>query len=95
QDGDTFAVEPSCGPTPDCDDTDPATHPGASEVCGDGKDNNCDTIVDEGCPTAGECAGQCGSQAPQGCWCDELCAQYGDCCAEVCSDCSTLSHCAP
>ncbi len=31
----------------DCDDTDAATHPGATEVC-DGKDNNCDGQVDEG-----------------------------------------------
>jgi hypothetical protein len=30
----------------DCDDSDPATYPGAREVC-DGADNNCDGIVDE------------------------------------------------
>lgn len=32
----------------DCDDTDASVYPGATEVC-DGVDNNCDTIVDEGC----------------------------------------------
>ena len=26
----------------DCDDTNPSTHPGADELCGDGIDNNCD-----------------------------------------------------
>ncbi len=35
----------------------------------------------------GACAGQCGGSTPQGCWCDASCAQWGDCCAGVCSDC--------
>ncbi len=28
------------------------------------------------------CSGNCGGQAPGGCWCDSQCAQYGDCCAD-------------
>jgi len=32
----------------DCDDTDPDTYPGASELC-DGADNDCDAAIDEGC----------------------------------------------
>jgi hypothetical protein len=31
----------------DCDDEDPAVHPGAPGVCGDDKDNNCNGLVDE------------------------------------------------
>jgi len=33
----------------DCDDTDPMSVPGANEICGDGIDNNCDGMADEGC----------------------------------------------
>ncbi len=33
----------------DCDDSDASVHPGAAERC-DGLDNDCDGVVDEGCP---------------------------------------------
>ncbi|MBX3130239.1 MAG: hypothetical protein KF718_26210 [Polyangiaceae bacterium] len=39
-------------------------------------------------PAAGaSCAGLCGAQAPQGCYCDADCAGYGDCCADYASVC--------
>ncbi len=37
----------ACGT--DCDDSDAATHPGAREVCGDRRDQDCDGVADEGC----------------------------------------------
>ncbi len=36
----------------DCDDLDPSSYPGATEVC-DGADNNCDSQVDEGAAAPG------------------------------------------
>ena len=35
----------------DCDDTTAATHPGASEICGNQTDDNCNGLYDEGCPS--------------------------------------------
>jgi hypothetical protein len=29
------------------------------------------------------CAGACGGEASVGCWCDDQCAMYGDCCPDV------------
>ncbi len=50
-DGDGFPVgKPKPGYPPDCSDGDPAIYPGAKEVCGDGKDQNCNGTIDDGCP---------------------------------------------
>ncbi|HEY3801575.1 MAG TPA: putative metal-binding motif-containing protein [Kofleriaceae bacterium] len=40
-DGDGYSVAQG-----DCDDTDPTVHPGAVEICNDGKDNDCDGVAD-------------------------------------------------
>ncbi len=34
----------------DCDDSDPAIKPGATEVCNDGKDNDCNGVADAADP---------------------------------------------
>ncbi|MFH2010205.1 MAG: DNRLRE domain-containing protein, partial [bacterium] len=46
---------------PDCDDTNPAVFPGATEVC-NGVDDDCDGEVDEGCggPCTGDATEPCG-----------------------------------
>ena len=33
-------------------------------------------------PDPNSCEGQCGGQAPGGCWCDSQCARFGDCCPD-------------
>ncbi len=35
----------------DCDDAASAVNPAALEICGDGADNDCDGVADDGCPT--------------------------------------------
>jgi cysteine-rich repeat protein len=45
-DGDGWFIDGGdCGVV-DCDDTDPATSPGAAEVCDDNRDNDCDGLID-------------------------------------------------
>ena len=45
EDGDGYGYGPACR-GPDCDDSDPAVHPGAPEVC-NGRDMNCSGVVDD------------------------------------------------
>ncbi len=52
----------------DCDDGDPAIHPGAAEVCDDGVDSNCDGQADETADDDGDgysnCDGDCDDAEP-------------------------------
>ena len=44
----SFGTGPNCAGG-DCDDASAALHPNAPEVCGDGVDDDCDGIADDGC----------------------------------------------
>ena len=51
-DGDGFGdpASPDCiSPLLDCDDTDAAVNPAHAEICGNGKDDDCDGQIDEPC----------------------------------------------
>ena len=50
-DSDGFGVGPDCTDPKDCDDTDATVNPDATEVCGNGKDDDCDG-KDDTCPQA-------------------------------------------
>ena len=46
---------------------------------------------------AGSCLvpdGACGAVSEGGCWCDELCVEYGDCCADAAETCG-VDECTP
>ena len=57
-DGDGYYAQSGCGTAVDCDDSDSAVFPGATEICGDGIDQDCDGS-DESCeptpPPAEDC----------------------------------------
>jgi hypothetical protein len=36
---------------------------------------------------SGGCTGFCEGQSASGCWCDDLCSQYNDCCSDRCDVC--------
>lgn len=45
-DGDSYGIGGACTSAPDCQNDDPAVYPGATEICDDGKDNDCDGRTD-------------------------------------------------
>jgi hypothetical protein len=60
---------------------------GSCGACGEG------TACVEGICKEATCEGSCGGGSPFGCFCDELCFEYGDCCLDVCDFCFELEQC--
>jgi len=48
-------------------------------------------ICNDGSELEHSCEERCGQQAPGGCWCDEQCSGYGDCCEDLCIWCDDSS----
>ena len=43
---------------------------------------------------SGSCVDACGDQSASGCWCDDLCSEFGDCCADIADACpDQVSEC--
>ncbi len=69
----------------------PDMPPECDPACGEGE-----TCVDGACvPMGGDnsCYGVCGAQAAGGCYCDEACFGYGDCCEDICDACPDMGEC--
>jgi hypothetical protein len=49
--------------------------------------------VPDSCDLPNTCAGSCGGQALGGCWCDDDCVLFGDCCSDVCATCPSFGPC--
>ncbi len=41
-------------------------------------------------PNPKSCKGYCGKKSPGGCWCDELCFKYNDCCDDIKIECKDI-----
>lgn len=100
-DSDGYFAEADCGTAVDCNDNDPATNPGATEVCNDNIDNDCDGLVDcddPGCSGSPDCvpppictdSDSDGFFAEPGCGtaidCNDANANINPAAAEVCND---------
>jgi hypothetical protein len=68
KDKDGFGAGPGCKGAQDCDDANPEIHPGAKEVCGNQKDDNCNLTIDDGCPGV-DCVDKDGDGWPSGSAC--------------------------
>jgi hypothetical protein len=91
KDGDDDGFEGPLGNNSDCDDSDPAIHPEAQEIC-DNIDNDCDTLVDENLTQAttcgvGACAGNNGVETcSEGVWGNDTCDPLAGASAEICDN---------
>ena len=77
----------ACPTGNDCNDNNAAINPGATDVCGDNFDNNCNGQVDEGCASAhfcgdGVCDGSAYSENCNTCSADCWAGSRGACCGD-------------
>jgi hypothetical protein len=59
-------------------------------ACGDQNDKRAGRgplALERGKADGASCKGYCGKQAPAGCWCDDKCKDYGDCCLDKEAEC--------
>ena len=76
-----------CDCTPDCTDK-ACGSDGCFGSCGECAEG--ETCNDEaGTCSAETCDGSCTGQSPAGCWCDDQCFGFGDCCADICDFCDS------
>jgi hypothetical protein len=75
-----------CGADPYCCET--AWDSICVDQCVDDCGTDCEGAVGGGGGGGGSsCVGYCGDQAPDLCWCDEFCSEWGDCCPDYSSAC--------
>ncbi len=75
-DGDGYYGKTNCGTAVDCNDQDAGVHPGAVEICTDGRDNNCNGLTDMADPY---CKSQCPDKDKDGYYGKTNCGTAVDC----------------
>ncbi|MEM6990838.1 MAG: hypothetical protein AAF721_10080 [Myxococcota bacterium] len=80
----------TCGPAPEVATIDCGDGTTAGPVCSN-EDGECSWTITT-CPDPGapSCQDNCGGNAG-GCWCDDLCTGYGDCCEDYLEECTEPS----
>jgi len=88
-DGDGYGEGPDCIDD-DCDDSRRSVNPGADEVCGNNRDDDCDGLRDESCGGEPVCAdllvcmsGCANADCQEGCWAER---------SRDCAECLALSY---
>jgi hypothetical protein len=81
----------ACEGGDDCDDDDAAVNPDATETCGDGGDEDCDDLIDEGCCEEGlPCTTSCGTTGAVSCAGGSgTCVPPAETCNDMDDDCDT------